>query len=79
MVYKLYILTIGGLYDTYHLLREPKTTIDLGEVFSGDGPDDGFLIIDQPTEFPPRFPGEKTTVPNVMVNITIFGSISFVL
>ena len=26
--YKWYILTIGGLYATYHLLREPETTID---------------------------------------------------
>ena len=30
MVYKWYILPIGGLYATYHLLREPKTTIDKG-------------------------------------------------
>ena len=29
MVYKWYILPIGGLYATYHLLGEPKTTIDL--------------------------------------------------
>ena len=28
MVYKWYILPIGGLYATYHLLREPETTID---------------------------------------------------
>ena len=28
MVYKWYILPIGGLYATYDLLREPKTTID---------------------------------------------------
>ena len=28
MVYKWYILPIGGLYGTYHLLREPETTID---------------------------------------------------
>ena len=28
MVYKWYILPIGGLYATYHLLREPKTTIE---------------------------------------------------
>ena len=28
MVYKWYILPIGGLYITYHLLREPGTTID---------------------------------------------------
>ena len=28
VVYKCYILPIGGLYATYHLLREPKTTID---------------------------------------------------
>ena len=25
-----YILPIGGLYATYHLLGEPETTIDLG-------------------------------------------------
>ena len=35
MVYKWYILPIGGLYATYHLLGEPKTTIDgIGNVFS---------------------------------------------
>ena len=28
MVYKWYILPIGGLYATYHLLGEPETTID---------------------------------------------------
>ena len=32
VVYKWYILPIGGYmpYATYHLLREPKTTIDIG-------------------------------------------------
>ena len=29
MVYKRYILPIGGLHATYHLLGEPKTTIDI--------------------------------------------------
>ena len=29
MVYKWYILPFGGLYATYHLLREPKTTIEI--------------------------------------------------
>ena len=29
MVYKWYILPIGGLYATYHLLGEPETTIDV--------------------------------------------------
>ena len=29
MVYKWYILPIGGLYSTYHLLGEPKKTIEL--------------------------------------------------
>ena len=29
MLYKWYILPIGGLYATYHLLGEPKTTIEL--------------------------------------------------
>ena len=29
MVYKWYILPIGGLYATYHRLGEPETTIDL--------------------------------------------------
>ncbi len=29
MVYKWYILPIGGVYATYHLLREPETTIEL--------------------------------------------------
>ena len=28
MVYKWYILPIGGLYAAYHLLGEPETTID---------------------------------------------------
>ncbi len=28
MVYKWFILPIGGLYATYHLLGEPETTID---------------------------------------------------
>ena len=28
MVYKWYILPIGGLYATYHLLGEPETTIE---------------------------------------------------
>ena len=28
MVYKWYILPIGGLHGTYHPLREPETTID---------------------------------------------------
>ena len=28
MVYKWYILPIGGLYATYHLFGEPETTID---------------------------------------------------
>ncbi len=30
MVYKWYILPIGGLYATYHLLGEPETTIENG-------------------------------------------------
>ena len=29
MVYKWYILPIGGFYGTYHLLREPGNSIDL--------------------------------------------------
>ena len=28
MVYKWYILPVGGLYATYHLLGEPETTIE---------------------------------------------------
>ena len=28
MVYKWYILPIGGLHGTYHLLREPGNSID---------------------------------------------------
>ena len=28
MVYEWYILPIGGLYGTYHLLREPGNSID---------------------------------------------------
>ena len=35
MVYKWYILPIGGLYATYHLLGEPETTID--DVLSANG------------------------------------------
>ncbi len=34
MVYKWYILPIGGLYATYHLLGEPETTIALFGVSS---------------------------------------------
>ena len=38
VVYKWYILPIGGLYGTYYLLREPGNSIDfqapmVGEVF----------------------------------------------
>ena len=29
MVYKWYILPIGGLYATYHILGEPETTIEI--------------------------------------------------
>ena len=29
-IHKWYILPIGGLYGTYHLLREPETAIDKG-------------------------------------------------
>ena len=29
VVYKWYILPIGGLYGSYHLLREPGNSIDL--------------------------------------------------
>ena len=28
VMYKWYILPIGGLYATYHLLGEPETTIE---------------------------------------------------
>ena len=35
MVYKWYILPIGGLYITYQLLREPETTIDVVCVLGG--------------------------------------------
>ncbi len=39
-IYKWYILATGGLYATYHLLLEPKTTIDsslrtAGSLFKG--------------------------------------------
>ena len=33
MVYKWYILPIGGLYGTYHLLREPGNSIDLVQMW----------------------------------------------
>ena len=33
VVYKWYVLPIGGLYATYHLLGEPETTIDFSEIF----------------------------------------------
>ena len=36
MVYKWYILPIGGLYATYHLLGEPETAIEKGEGFTSD-------------------------------------------
>ena len=32
-IYKWYILPIGGLYATYHLLGEPETTIETAGVF----------------------------------------------
>ena len=32
-VYKWYILPIGGLYGTYHLLREPRNSIDITKNF----------------------------------------------
>ena len=35
MVYKWYILPIGGFCATYHLLGEPETTIELLRVRSG--------------------------------------------
>ena len=34
MVYKWYILPIGGLYATYHPLQEPEKSIDRMGVFS---------------------------------------------
>ena len=34
MVYKWYILPIGGLYNPYHLLGEPETAIDWLHTFS---------------------------------------------
>ena len=34
VVYKWYILPIGGLYATYHLLGEPETTIEVSKGFS---------------------------------------------
>ena len=35
-IYKWYILPIGGLYATYHLLGEQETTIDLiGDPYNG--------------------------------------------
>ena len=57
MVYKWYILPIGGLYATYHLVGEPETTIDTvhglvllllvsGRVFLGGGDD---VLRNQPT------------------------------
>ena len=33
MVYKWYILPIGGLYATYHLLGEPETIIEMVQYF----------------------------------------------
>ncbi len=33
MVYKWYILPIGGLYATYHLLGEPETTIEVMQIY----------------------------------------------
>ena len=37
MVYKWYILPIGGLYATYHLLGEPETTIDFKLTSNSNG------------------------------------------
>ena len=37
-IYKWYILPIGGLYATYHPLKEPEKSIDL--IFC---PEDGWL------------------------------------
>ena len=33
--YMWYMLSIGGLYATYHLLGEPETTIDIDMIVSG--------------------------------------------
>ena len=33
-IYKWYILPIGGLYATYHLLGEPETAIETNEMLS---------------------------------------------
>ena len=36
MLYKWYMMPIGGLYATYHLLGEPETTIEgLGQGWKG--------------------------------------------
>ena len=43
-IYKWYILPIGGLYGTYHLLREPETTIEVCQVFFQGAPVKWFVI-----------------------------------
>ena len=49
MVYKWYILPIGGLYATYHLLGEPETTIEvLFDVLLS------WLVNLPPLTYPPR-------------------------
>ena len=48
MVYKWYILPIGGLYGTYRLLREPGNSIDNGN-FSRLG---GYFVLNLPNWHP---------------------------
>ena len=52
-IYKWYILPIGGLYANYHLLWEPKTTIDHQRGFFWWAPDPTFLALNaQKVAFP---------------------------
>ena len=38
MVYKWYILPIGGLYNPYHLLGEPETAIEMFQISESNAP-----------------------------------------
>ena len=63
MVYKWYILPIGGLYATYHLLGEPKTAIDLISTIHFDE-GDFFRASDTEMRNETRRFGERVLNPN---------------
>ena len=57
MVYKWYILPIGGLYATYHLLREPETTIEKPDLlfFPADTPPKNNMLLKKGTILKRKF------------------------